>query len=423
MSNSNIATEVELFEKFTDVKTILMERMENIPEHQSTNLDSLLDFLATLPIQESEEVKSTLDRFLQNYPYLNMYRDRSLQALLIVDYVLSLNTNANVCENLIKMVTNCWDKAEPLELFKGRIGYFGAIDQIFSTLKLYNNHRETSICVQELLSTVLYTFNEPKVLEKLKQEETFKQQQQITLDMLSERSVITENITNFDVYSQNDENILQHVFSYAMNMNRLIQLKHPVELDSNHMRIEEILGIDLFSLIGDIIFDENSSASLKDIEAIVCNINTNLLHVITKNTCPVISVCDKFPSSPNDELKEILEMLTKGTDNSALIESDISETVRKPFQIKRHDILNYVCHHNELIAYILSEIHGIEPLEPNNDPKMKLNCILLNNAMQMEELSIKMISDTENERMSAALNLDSFKLDVVKKSIKKKEYR
>lgn len=327
------------------------------------------------------------------------------------------------------MLPKYWDNDDSIEQpFNNRIGYYGAIQQIHATLIAYNHRREQSMCIQEFLSTELYTFNDSEMTKKLQQEETFNKKKQITLEALSTRSDLMENIISFNVFSQKNENLLQNVFNYSMNMERLIHLKHPPDtdmfMDMNLICLEEILKIDLFSLIGDIMFDENANIALENIEAIVCNLNTNLLHVITRNTCPNISICDKFNLSLDDELEGIRQMLIIGhNENSTLTDGDKTITSKRPFKIKRHDILNYVQQHNELIAYILCQMHDIEPLKPNDTSKIQLNYKLLNNIIQMDEPNVQMISNEGNDQMLAALNFDSFKLDLIRGFIEQKQYR
>lgn len=391
---------------------------------ESSQIINLIqEFLATHPISETPETQVILERFAQNHMYLELYKGFALQCVIIIDYALSLDSNSDVCTNIVNMLERYWDRDDPIELFHDRIGYYGAIRHILSTLTLYNTNREQFISIQELLSSQLYTFNASEVSQKLQQESTFLKQKEVTLNMLSSRPGLIENIINFDVYGQKSENLLQNVFAYSMNMNRLIHFKRPFQMDVNRTCLEEILEIDLFSLIGDIMFDENPSVPIREIESIVCNLNTNLLHVITNNTCPTISIYDKFHLNPDDRLNEILDLLSRNDENSDSNDSEQTKrNPRKPFKIKRHDVFNYVNHHNRLIAYILGKMHDIES-EHKEEGKMELNRNLLDNIMQMDELNIKAVSSEKSNRMLGALSFDSFNLDLVRDLIEQKKYQ
>lgn len=397
-----------------DTKELIVHGFES-----SQILLNLEQFILKRPVPETPETMQLLDRFVTNYSYLELYRGFSLQGVIIVDYALSFLSHLTTCMSVVKMLPVLWDKEEPIDPWQNRLGYYGFVGQIITALTLYNAKCDQSLTIQQLLSTQLYTFNASQLTRKLQQEDTFRKQKQVTLSTLSERPGLIENIINFEVYSQKNENLLQHVFAYSMYMNRLIHFKDPAKIDIDRTCLGELLEIDLFSLIGDIMFDESKNVSLRDIEAIVCNLNTNLLHVITKNTCPIISVCEKFNPNLGNELHRMLESLKDET-----IESDQTKNKsRKPFKIKRQDVIDYVRQHNQLIAYLLTEIHHIQTPEPPAKPKKQLNCDFLNNIMEMEELSVRAASNERGDQMVAALNFDSFNLEFARQLILQQKYR
>lgn len=380
----------------------------------------LVQFLIKQPVRETIETKQLLDKYVTNYAYLELYRGPISQAIIVIDYALSV-PKADICLNIINMLLPLWDKEEPIESWQNEIGYYSFIRQIMAILSIYNVTRSQSIDIQQLLSTQLYTFTSTKLAHKLKQEDTFQKLKQIPLDVLSERASLLEYVTHFDVFCQKNENLLQNVIGYSMNMNRLIQLKKPLDADLNGTCLQKMLGIDLFALIGDIMFDENANVSLQEIETIVCSLNTNLIHVITRNTCPTISICDKFSPSPSDDLREIQELLKHNEETS--LKDRMKNTARKPFKMQRHDIFDYVRQHNELIAYILSKINNIEASETDENTQIGLDCSLFENMIQMEEVAIRSTSSEPSDLMLAALRFDTFDLNVQRELIEQKKYR
>lgn len=430
---STIAKEVQLLENFNLTKANLkhvfqatssLTENDDAPNNSKILVENeIKQFLSKYPIHETEETKISFDRFIGNYPYLKLYKGLSLQGITVIDYVLSLPSSIEIASMILDMLAKLWDKDEKLDLWQDRIGYYGFIQNIHSMLSLFTANRNQSIVIQDLLSTHLYIFNVSDLTRKLQKEDTYKQQQQIDLNALNSRAGLLEHIMKFEIYSQKNENLLQHVFSYSMNMNRLISFKNPS--DTDRTCLQEILEIDLFSLIGEIMFDESANVTLRDIESIVCNLNTNLLHVITKNTCPIISICDKFSTNPIDDFSAILQLIIKGSESSnEMGAGDSSEEARKLFKIKRHDILDYVRQHNELIAYFLEKMHGIEPNYDSNEPsKSELNYKLFENMMAMEEISIGIETSDDCDRMLAALNFDSLNLEFARDLIHQKKYR
>lgn len=432
MSDTLIANEVKLLEHFNATKNQFKEIFKiffNDPDSDDS-FDDLQNAIAheiecsisKFPIRETEDTKQLLDRFSANYPYLELYRGLSLQCVAIVDYILGFPSIIDASSIVGETFPKLWDKSEPIEQWQNRIGYYSFVRQILSAQSLYNASRNQSISIQQLLSSQLYGFTASELTRRLQKEDTYKKQQRINLNMLNTRAGLIENIMNFENYTQKNENLLQFVFNYSMNMNRLIQLKNPFDPDCDRTCLKEILEIDLFSLIGDIMFDENINITLNDIESIVCNLNTNLLHVITRNTCPNIMVFNKFSSTLKDDLNEIMQMLAKDEDASTNRGNEIPKSSpRKPFKIKRLDIIDYVRQHNELIAYLLMKIHGIDSME--EWAKIELNCHLLDNIMQMEEVSIRTESDDESERMLTALSFDIFGVQFARKLILQGKYR
>lgn len=397
-----------------------MKSQTNADDHSARDVQHAIEceidqFIQNYPVPETTETSMLLDRFIGNYPYLELYKGLSLQAVVIIDYILNLPATVNVSSIIDRMFPKLWDKQESIEQWQNRIGYYGFMRQILSAQSLCNVGRDHPIGLNELLSTELYSFNASDLVQRLQKEESYKKQQQIALDTLNTRADLIENIMSFENYSRKNENLLQHVFAYSINMNRLIQLKNPAHLDADNVCLEQILKIDLFSLIGDIMFDEDANVPLNDIESIVCNLNTNLLHVITTNTCPTISIRDKFSSSPIDDFNDILQLLAQDENTAENDQNKSRSKAKKPFKIKRNDIIQYVRQHNELMAYLLMKIHGYEPLET------ELNCHLLDNIDNI----ICSIRESVNDdiRMVATLNFDSFGLDFIRELILREKFR
>lgn len=424
-----IAAEVRFLENFNTAKQKIDDILKNASDQPTSDVQRAIEheieqFTQMYPVPETPETSALLDRFIGNYPYLELYKGPSLQAVVIIDYSLNLPAIVDVSSIIDKTLPKLWDKEESIEQWQNRIGYYGFIRQILSAQSLCNVSRDNPIGLNELLSTELYSFNVSELAQRLQKEDTYKKQQQIALDALSTHAGLIENIVSFENYSRKNENLLHHVFAYSLNMNRLIQLKSPSGLHPDNVCLEGILKIDLFSLIGDIMFNEDANVVLSDIESIVCNLNTNLLHVITTNTCPTISIRDKFSSSPIDDFNEILQLLAKEEDAIETNQSaNRSKSLqRKPFKIKRDDIIHYVRQHNELIAYLLMKIHGYEPMESDEFPNVALNCLLLENIIQMEELSSKDL-ESDSDDMVAALNFDPFGFDFIRELILQGKFR
>lgn len=435
-----IAQELQFLEQFQELKTQLKDHLKTTPSCSSEGkldsdysvkeirdlvvhgfessqiLTTLEQFITRNPIQQSREAKMLLERFSTNYPYLDLYRGSSLQGTIIVDYLISLTANADTCLNIVNMIPQLWDKNESIDSAHNQTGYYNSFRQIILALSLYNSTRDRAYGIQDFLAKQCCSFDCIELATKIKREDTFEKLKMVDMATLATIAGLKENILHFDVFNRKNENLLSYVFTYSINMNRLINFKKSSQREMEHKSLQEVLEIDLFSLIGDIVFEENANVSLFDIESIVCNLNTNLLHVITRNTCPIISMHNKFVSGPEDELKNVLEMLT----NSEKKSNGMQRSQRKPYRIKKRDILDYIQQHNSLVAYLLSKIHNIEGVHIAEDDE--LHCILLENILQMEELNIRTASDEQINKMIAALSFDYFDVNILRALIRRKDY-
>lgn len=392
---------------------------------ESSQIISALEyFITTYPIKQSRETRALLERFSSNYVYLEQYIGSALQCTTIADYILSLPSNADRCLNLFSMLPRICQKFESMEVSHKRIGYFSSLRQFIAALTLYNNSRNQSFGMLDILTTHCYSFDIDSMTKRLKQEDMVNHLKDLPLSTFETITGIKETISKFDIFGRKDENLLNHVFAYSIFMKRLMDMKENAEsCEMNSLHLEKILETDLFALIGDIIFDRNRSVSLAEVESIVCNLNTNLIHVITKNTCPNISISDKFASGPADGLNDILLMLTdssRSTTASNVI--DGMDSVAHSFYRGNRDILDYVRGHSELVAFLLAEIHGIKLDETDDEENTTIDSTLLKNMVKMDVLNTRTALPEKSNRTVAALEFDIFDLAGAKELIIRKDY-
>lgn len=443
-----MASELKFLESFNEMKMQLKNHLKSSPPlspegkldsdysvaeirdlvvhgFESSQIVSALEyFITTYPIKQSQETRALLERFASNYLYLEQYTGSALQGTTIADYILSLPSNADRCLNLFSMLPRICQKFESMDVSHKRIGYFSSLRQFIAALTLYNNNRNQSFGMQDILTTHCYSFDIDSMTKRLKQEDMLNHLRELPLSTFETISGIKETITKFDIFGRKDGNLLNHVFAYSIFMNRLMDLKADAQSsEMNALQLEKILETDLFELIGDIIFDRNRTVSLPEVESIVCNLNTNLIHVITKNTCPNISICDKFASSPDDGLNDILLLLMdSGRSTTAPNVIDGMDLVAHSFYRGNRDVLDYVRGHSELVAYLLAEIHGIKLDEMDDEENATIDCTLVKNMIKMDVLNIRTALPEKSNRMVAALEFDILDLASARELILRQEY-
>lgn len=383
---------------------------------EASQISNLVEmFISKNKIQQTSDVQKLLDKFSNHYPFLELYKNEALQGTTIVDYVLSLTSNYDICSNIFNMVPKLWIKRTSIDKLENKMGYFGCIKHILTCVYLYNSEMKQNFGIQQLISNECYTFNQNELTIKLKQQETFVQLEQIGSDAYETVNILRGNLKHFDIFSRKDGNLLNHIYCYIMNMNSLLNFKKLPQTTP-----EQILATDLFSLIGDIIFDNDSTILPSDIEGVVSNLNTNILHVLTKNTCPDIEISRRFLPKSSELLVNLLENLANGNVSNENLARKI--TNRRVFKLESRDILNYVLMRNPLVAYLVGQIHGLKIISTEEEEaNFEFNPSFLKNLLITKETRIKMDLYDGNTTV-AALNFDYFDVINLERLIKEKKF-
>lgn len=393
-----------------------VERIKQIAAHgfEASQISNLVEtFIAKNRIAQSADVQKLLDKFTNHYPFLELYKQDALQGTIVTDYVLSLASNYDICFNIFNMLPKLWTRKFPIDKLDNQMGYFGCLKHILASVNLYNNQMKQNHGVQYVMSNECHTFNPNELALKLKQLETFLHLEQLGVEVYKSVDILKSNIKHFDVFNKKYGNLLNYIYSYIMNMNRLLSLRG-ISLTSP----EQILATDLFSLIGIIIFEAESTVLLGDIEGLVSNLNTNILHVITKNTCPDIEMSKRFVDAPETMLDRLLTNLNNSNVDG---EDEHRITDRRVFQLHRTDILNYVAKRNALVAFLVGQIHGLKLSADDEEVILDFNAGFLKNLLAMQETDVKMELYDDNA-VVAALNLDYFDVINLERVIKTGKY-
>lgn len=392
-----------------------VERIKQIAAHgfEASQISNLVEsFIAENRVSQSADVQRLLDKFTNHYPFLELYKNDALQGTIVTDYVLSLGSNYDIGSNIFNMLPKLWTRAFPMDKFDHQMGYFGCLKQILTCVHLYNTQTKQNHGVQHFMADECHTFNPTELAVKLRQTETFLHLEEMGREAYKTVESLRLNIKHFDVFNKKDGNLLNYIYNYITNMIRLLNLR-----DMAITEPEEILATDLFSLIGHIIFDADSAVSPGDVEVLVSNLNTNILHVLTKNTCPDIEISKRFIDPPEILLKQLLDKLSGGVAAEGLKITD-----RQVFQLHRRDILSYVANRNGLVAFLMGQIHGVSLASDDDEPlALDFNPGFLKNLLAMQETQIKMEMYNDNA-VVAALNLDYFDVINLERLIKNEKY-
>lgn len=394
-----------------------VEYIKQIAAHgfEASQISNLVEsFISRNKLKQTPDVQKLLDKFANHYPFLELYKNDSLQGTTVTDYVLSLASNYDICLNIFNMLPKLWSKKSSIDKLDRQMGYFGCLKHILACVNLFNAQTKQSHGVQHLITNTCYTFNPNELDTKLKQDEVFVQVERMGADAYQSVDVLKTNLKSFDIFCRRDGNLLNHIYCYIMNMNSLLQLNNSLLATP-----EQTLATDLFSLIGDIIFDNAPTISPSDIESLVSNLNTNILHVLTKNTCPDIEISRRFVAKLEQLLERLLQNLANGNVRKGSIET---VEIKKVFKLERGDILNYVLMRNALVGYLMAHIHGLRSvMTEEQDANYEFNPSFLKNLLGMRETRTKGVIYDNNSTV-AALNLDYFDVIGLERLIKERKY-
>lgn len=374
-----------------------------------TNIMSSFATANKIPPLSSAAPSSTngdqlLERYSGQLPFLRTYFRNGdlLQVTIVVDFVLSLANNYDICASIFNMITKTWPIDRTPDLADGPIGYYRFFRNLLACLHQYKLSANESVSVKRLLCDECYPLTADQLERTLDREKVFKnllkitdgQEQLQTIDDLKNCARKLET-----TIGDADVDYFKRILSTVVNVQLLLQFQNnrsPAASPTN------ILSLNISAMIEEIVFD--NSVSPLEIEQIAANINTNLVHTLaTILSQPIFHAIDE-----NEANGKVLEAIVSEIDSGSerqecgLMEDDASvKPVIKPQSAK---VINYIKRHSYLLAYLLNEI-------VNGGGNVPSESIFLDNLKQLPDVQAARTLYGDNEMM-AALNFD--RLDVEK---------
>lgn len=357
-----------------------------------------------------------IERYNVQYPFLQTYSrsDDLLQATIVVDLVLSLASNYDICANIFNMITKTWPfyripiesktKNDTTTTTTTTMGYYRFYRNLLSCLHQYKLSAHENLSVKRLLCDECYPLNVEQLEQTLEKEKFFKNLLKInstkdlqTIDELHGYGKQFEIIT-----CDNNVNYFKRILSFVVNMQLLLQFKET----RIRMSVTEILSQNICQIIDEIIFEQ--SVSPMEIETIACNINTNLVHILAIIISPKIihSIADDYVKSEQKQLHEIANKISATSSNNGSNRIEISLKNHSAIECKSNSkVINYIKKHCHLLAYLLNEINQL------SDETISYKSMCLENLKNLTEISAMVILYNGN-KVTTALNYD--RLDVNK---------
>lgn len=372
-----------------------------------TNIMSSFALANKIPQPLINHHDTILDRYTIQYPFLQTYTrsDDLLQATIVVDFVLSLANNYDICANIFNMITKTWSFHRiPNDLNDTKMGYYRFYRNFLTCLQQYKVTSHENLSVKRLLCDECYPLDMEQLETILEKEKIFKNLFKINatkdVQTIDELQLYAKK---FDVLScDNNANFFKRILSFIYNMQLLLQFNET----RVRMSVTEILSQNIEQIINEIVFEH--SVSPLEIETIVCNINTNLVHQLAIILSPKImhSISCESIDSEQKQLNEILDKIFENKSTSSSSSSSKEITLKNSVidcksKIK---VINYIKKHCYLLAYLLNEINQL------SDETISYKSMCLNNFKNMKEINAMAMLYDDN-RMISALNYDRLDID------------
>lgn len=334
---------------------------------------------------------------IEQFPNLKVYRGKLLNVLPLIDFMISLSCPYELNHDIFKYISKRFDLGD---IDDGQFGHGKFLKNLIDILTIYNNHNvEKTIC--KLLNDEIFTL---KPVE-LKQQMLNRQNviEMLTMD-LSKLNDEPQRIEVLGKFSQFDSkcNYLARIVNYAKSVRQLMKLH-----TNESFTIDSIMRIDLYNVIGRVVFQQQ--CKLDKVGELAFDCNVNLVHAMA--VAGAGDFCSPMDGADDEKLLSLFHMSEIGADS---VRPELgSGTAVDRFAIHNMDILYYIkTEGNFLVAYLVKEIQGVDYKtlfydEPN----------FLQRLMKLKPLGA--LVDLYDSEIVAALNYDHVALPLILKKIQR----
>ena len=313
MENTELASDISFLERFQQIKEKLIEliatyeskivksdlnsQIDNIKNltvigfETSKILNVIENFVITNKIQQNDDVLEMLNKYKKHFPFLSLFTPDKIHVVNIIDLMLSLPMSYDLNLNIYNMMTKFLEKSTSEhsdDIDVKNVSYLRLIKNLVDALYHYKIILNREITLTDLLTKEIYPLTSNELSSKLERYKLFNEFNK------GERGIdqIDAIINHFPA----ETNYFQRILKMTENMRKLVEFSKEM-LDDKNMSIEELLKLDIESILTNLVFIKNISP--ESISNIASSLNTNLVHVIVKNA-------EKFKMT-----NEIMEYVTK----------------------------------------------------------------------------------------------------------------
>lgn len=256
-----------------------------------------------------------ITKYVHNYKFLGQYSTaENIKIIPTLDLILGTSFGYEICGNIYTLLgKDHFDKASKTS----NMGPSTFFVNLIECLRLLKSSEKLGI--KEILTKNFYSLNPDVCQWELQRENIFNSIFYKASNDISQLDCLRKVSRSFDDL-KSQTNYFQRFYSFISNFVKLLFLR-----DRNHeFHITDILKLDLRTIIGDLIFEQELTPF--EIENTVSALNLNLVHVTAINICPRITKDSK-------DLKEY-----------------------SASQVRNQSIFNYITNQNTLLGYLLQKL-------------------------------------------------------------------
>lgn len=369
-----------------------------------------------------------IQRHLNGHPYLDAYRPAgTLQATLVVDLILGMPNNYDICFNILNMLRKTWPQIELGESSTPPIGYCGFFANLVDCLRLHKTMNGREMGARELIANTADTLRPLELTEKIARRQCYTALRNLASSEWDSTEKLKILMRQFDFLGGGgaatttttaaivcEFNYFHRVHNFVLNVTRLVQFQMGSSVSAPPlMTATQLLRTNLSDIVGRIVFECGIIPS--EIETHCMNVHLNLVYELVQKTCPRIEYDHHHHrSSPQHNETLIGQICSMVTDDECDGNgATLSPMDSKLYQIENPHIFDYVQKHNGMVVALMRHIQSGRFVDVSASDE----CVrhLMMNLNDVEHLASIY---RDNNRAVAALKWDIFNIETIAEFIR-----
>ena len=380
-------------------QSVEIDKIKNVAEsgfEKAKFLNILDKFTLNNKLKARESDAKLLEKAAKQHQALQMYQGEMLNVLPLIDFMISLPCPFELNHNIYKYIIKQWNlSGMEDECF----GYPKFLKNLIDILTIFKNHNMDKPIV-DLMNDEIFTMEPVKLKMQLENRLNVMEMMQTNVNHLNDEPELLEILNKFDLF-ESGTNFLSRIVCYLKNFRILLKFQ-----TNESFSVDDLMKMDLYDLIGKIIF--NQQYSPEQVENFAFNVNVNLIHALA------VSATGEF-WSPNGEGDEMLLSLFHLNEiGGKTVNPDLSlEPQKKNYEVNNSEILYYIKREGSfMVAYLLKEIQSVDYKTLKYDQPN-----FIESMMELEPVETLMNLFSDNN-MLTVLNYDHIDLKLLLKKIK-----